>query len=185
MTTIYTAACTQPLQPLERPEKAAILPSSSTARRRAVAVIAVLLACFGLSACDVPPPSITWYGNETAVDVGPQLYCTLTDEDQPSCSETDGPTARLKLYADDPVQVNLPADIAERPWLLVYRYADDVASYRTPVFNDPNLLSYTIRPLAGKQLEQVDLQVLIITADPSRTPQYTPLQAWVLAVDPA
>lgn len=159
--------------------------STRTTRNRAVTVFVLLMACLGLTACEAPEPTITWFGNDTAVNVGPKLYCTLTANPAPDCSQTDGPEARLSLNRGDPVQVNIPAEVAEQPWLLVYSYVDDPDSYRSPVMTDGNTLSYVVRPLAGEQLKQIDLQVLILTAATDGAPQYTPIQAWVLVVDPA
>ena len=152
---------------------------------RTVGVAACAVACLGLSGCDAPQPTITWYGNETAVNVGPKLYCTLTAQPAPNCTETDGPEARLSLNRDDPVQVNIPAQVAEQPWVLVYSYVDDPDSYRSPVMTDGHTLSYIVRPLAGEQLKQIDLQVLTLTAAADGAPQYSPIQVWVLVVDPA
>jgi hypothetical protein len=153
-------------------------------RRRATVVTALLAACFALAGCEAPPPSVTWFGNGTSVDVGPALYCTLTNQPAPNCTETDGPVARLTLRPGDTVQVNIPAEVAEQPWVLVFSYVNDSASYRTPVNTDGRTLSYLIKPIAGEQLKQVDLQVPILTASPDGAPQFTPYRDWILMVDP-
>ncbi len=149
-----------------------------------IGLIAVL-AMVGLTGCQAPAPTITWYGNETAVSAGPRLYCTLTPQPQPDCRETEGPIATLELHADDLLQVNIPPEVADQPWLLVYSYVDDSSSYRTPVMSDRKTLSYVVHPVAGRQLQQVDLQVLTLIASADGKPQYSPLQAWVLQVKPA
>jgi hypothetical protein len=154
------------------------------AKTAATGLITVL-ASLGLAGCQAPVPTITWYGNETAVSAGPRLYCTLTAQPQPDCRETAGPIAVLDLHADDLLQVNIPPEVAKMPWLLVYSYVDDTSSYRTPVMTDGTTLSYVVHPVAGRQLQQVDLQVLTLSASPQGQPQYTPLQAWVLQVRPA
>ena len=147
--------------------------------------VAVLATGLALAACEAPTPSITWYGNANSVHVGPRLYCTLTSTPQPTCSQLDGPEATLALHTDDPVQVNIPPEVASEPWVLVYSYADDTTSYRTSVITDGKTLSYLVRPLAGKQLKQIDLQILQVTAGASGTPEWSPYQAWVLVVTPA
>jgi hypothetical protein len=147
--------------------------------RAAVAVLAVLV----LSACTVRPEEITWYGNRTAVSAGPVLFCDIIAELRLDCSETDGTPAHLALHRDDAVQVNVPAAVAEKPWLLVIEYADGSPAYRTPIFDDGRL-SYIVRP-EGKTLKQIDLQILTVTADAAGRPQFTPYQAWVLAVEAA
>lgn len=153
-------------------------------RRRAALVVAVLAACFALAGCQAPPPTVTWFGNGTSVDSGPALYCTLTTQPAPNCTETDGPVARLTLRLGDTVQVNIPAEVAEAPWVLVYSYVGDDTSYRSPENKDGKTLSYKIEPIAGEQLKQVDLQVLMPTLSADNKIQFTPYQAWVLMVDP-
>ncbi len=58
-------------------------------------------------------------------------------------------------------------------------------SVRTPVNADGQTLSYVVTPDPGRQLQQVDLQVLTIVVDEQGRPQYTPLRLWVLRVTPA
>lgn len=153
--------------------------------RRAITLVGALLAGTALSGCTKPQPTVTWYGNRTAVNVGPALYCDLTDQLTLICPETEGPIARLPLHPEDAVQVNIPPEIAERPWLLVISTTDGSPSYRTPIMQDGQTLSYLVRPLDGHPIGQIDLQVLTVTAAADGvTPQFTPYQAWVLVVDP-
>ncbi len=145
---------------------------------------AVLCAAL-LSGCTPSPPEVTWFGNRTAATEGPRLYCTITASLELDCPVSDGPTARLSLFTDDAVQVNIPGEVADRPWLLVISYADGADSVRTPIVNDEGeTLSYTVSP-NGHPLKQIDLQVLTVTADANGQPQYSPFQIWVLAVDAA
>jgi Protein of unknown function (DUF2771) len=151
--------------------------------RLRIAALGILAAGL-LTACDAPQPEVTWYGNRTSVNSGPALYCTITDQLALRCPTLEGPGARLKLYPDDRVQVNVPHEIAAKPWWLVVSYADGSLSYRTPLFTDGKTLSYVIEP-NGHPLKQIDLQVPTIIADSAGAPQYAPYQVWVLMVDPA
>ena len=135
-----------------------------------------------LTACEPAPPEITWFGNRTAVAEGPALYCELADDLTPNCSVTDGPTAQLSLYPGDGVQVNIPAEVADRPWLIVVSYADGSSSTRTPVINDDGqTLSWTVQP-GGHPLQHLELQVLTVVADADGQPQFTPYQVWALEI---
>ena len=151
--------------------------------RRPFAVLAALAMCFPLAACDSPRPTVTWFGNGTSVDEGPSLYCQLISQLEVGCPVTDGPPARLSLHVDDPVQVNIPAEIAEKPWWLVISYADGSSSYRTPLFDDGKTLSYIVHPAPGHPLKQIDLQIPIITAGAQGEAEWPPYQIWVLAID--
>lgn len=159
-------------------------PRDRPRRRRATLAVGVLLAGLALSGCDAPVPTITWYGNRTSTNVGPTVFCELTAEAAPDCRVTDGPKARLSLHPDDKVQVNIPAEVAEEPWVLVSSYVDDDTSVRSPVNTTKDTLSYVITPEPGKQLKQVDLQVLTIVVDENGQPAYAPIKVWVLEVDP-
>ncbi len=160
-------------------------------RRRGFLAGGLLLAGLALAGCEKPEPSITWYGNGSSTNVGPTVYCELTAEAAPDCSQTDGPTARLALNQGDFVQVNIPSEVAEQPWVLVWNYTDSATtntSERSPVNTDGHTLSYVIRPPADKQLAQVDLQVLTLVAGQNDAgqdvPEYAPLSLWRLQVDP-
>lgn len=156
-----------------------------TSVRRAVSMVALLGACLGLSACDKPEPTITWFGNGASANVEPALYCELADGGALDCSQTNGPQATLKLHPTDSVQVNIPSEVAEQPWLLVLTYADDTTLYRTPLFEDGETLSYVVHPTPGKQLTQVELWVPTVVPDANGLAQYSPRQAWALVVEAA
>ncbi len=95
---------------------------------------------------------------------------------------TDGPIAQLSLHAEDAVPVNIPAEVAEQPWLLVISYADGSSSTRTPLIDDGGkTLSWTVYR-AGHPLQHIELQVLTLTSDAAGQVQFTPLQVWALAI---
>lgn len=149
-------------------------------RLRMLAGVVVVAAV--LTACEAAPPDVTWYGNRTSVAAGPALFCELSQDLTPTCSVTDGPIAQLSLHAEDAVQVNIPAEVAEQPWLLVISYADGSSSTRTPLIDDGGkTLSWTVYP-AGHPLQHIELQVLTLTSDAAGQVQFTPLQVWALAI---
>lgn len=136
----------------------------------------------GLTACSPSLPSITWYGNGTAVEAGPRLYCELAiTPDGAVCPELDGPTATLALKPGDPVQINIPGELAKAPWTLVIAYGDE--SERTAISSSAGTYSYTVTPPEGKSISQIDMQILTpVTSDSGTGVDFTPAQLWVLQV---
>ena len=162
-------------------------PTGARRRRRGLLAGGMLLAGLALTGCDKPTPSITWYGNGSSTNVGPSLYCELTADAAPDCSEVDGPVARLSLNQGDFVQINIPAEIAEQPWVVVWNYSDSAetgTSERSAVNTDGHTLSYVVRAPADKRIATVDLQVLTLTAGQDAA-EFPPLQAWSLEADQA
>ncbi len=149
-----------------------------------VSALAVAGLGLGLAGCTAPLPSITWYANSTAVEAGPTLYCELAITDRgANCPELDGPTATLALKPGDPVQINIPGELADAPWTLVIAYGDE--SERTAISNTEKTYSYTVTPPEGKSITQIDLQILTPVATQSGSGvDYVPAQLWVLKVIP-
>ncbi len=89
-----------------------------------LAVVAAIVVPTFLLVRDAEPhrPTLTAYAGGTSIRVEPYRYCTVNLED---C--VDGGSARLEVRPDEPLQVSLPAEIADAPlWrlLMVYEGAD-------------------------------------------------------------
>lgn len=160
---------------------------------RPTRVIGTLIAAaLLLSACTVPRPTVTFYGNRTAVAVSPELFCdvnttTLTvDCPAPTDLSNDG---RLTMTPTQYLQINVPTEIGDTPWVVVFEYKDAAGKAqngRTGVFTD-NQLAYTLPPLGeGAQLTRVEVQSgLIPTLDASGSTSITASRTWVLLVTPS
>ncbi|MBM9466393.1 DUF2771 family protein [Nakamurella leprariae] len=138
----------------------ATTPTTPTrSRRRRIAGVAALAASLAvLAGCTAPHPDVTFYSNRTAVEIGPALWCNadmsqaLTLEQR--CGEYDGSDAdrfaRLEVRPGDPVQINVPTEVAEQPWSVYFRYVDadgQLGDGATELFDDGRL-AYTLRPFA-------------------------------------
>ncbi|WP_239020766.1 DUF2771 family protein [Nakamurella antarctica] len=151
--------------------------------RRTLAAVFLAAASVGLTACTPSIPSVTWYANGKAVDVGPALYCNINATLEPDCPVFNGPVAKLALRPGDGVQVNIPSGLYDAPWTLVVTYGDE--SERTSITRTEKTYSYVVKPPRGKSITQIDLQVLVPIAGTDGGVEYTPAQLWVLEVTPA
>ncbi len=89
-------------------------------RRSVVALVAAGAAV--LTGCSAPqPPEVTFYTDGESVTAGPMSYCDalLTD-----CQVTDGDPVVLDARPGQRVQVSVPAEIAETPWLVIVQAYD-------------------------------------------------------------
>ncbi len=134
----------------------------------AVGGTAVLAAV--LTGCTVPRPDVTFYGHFKAVNVGPALWCSQSAVAAgQSCNvpqATDaGQIGSLPLRAGDGVQINVPADIYDTPWVVVIFYADAAAQLheaRTGVFLDKETATTVRPPSASDRIVRVEVQSGIV-----------------------
>ena len=160
--------------------------------RPAVLTGMVVAAGLLLSGCTVPRPIVTFYGNRTAVDAQAELWCevnmtalTVACPPAPDTSK-DG---RLTMAPGQPLQISVPTEIGDTPWVVVFSYRDSsgkALTGRTEVFTDGQL-AYTLPSLgSGTQLTRVEVQAgLIPTEDASGATSITASRTWVLVVSPA
>jgi hypothetical protein len=147
-------------------------------RLRAAGLVAAALV---LGGCTAPRPDVTFYANRAAIAAQPALWCQVdTTALTFDCPQPDARNvARLTVHAGDPVQVNVPTEVGDGPWLIYFQYLDRsdlVKDGRTAVFDDGRL-AYTLRPLdVTDQLLRVEVQTGILpTAD-----GYAASRSWVL-----
>ena len=124
-----------------------------------------------LTGCTAPRPEVTFYGNRSAVEAGPALWCQVNTADlQFECPTIDpAHYVRLTLRPGDPVQINVPSDIGRQPWQVAFQYANaegTVVEARTALFT-AGQLAYTLQPVAATdRLLHVEVQTgLLPTAD--------------------
>jgi len=159
--------------------------------RRWRLVPAVLAGCLVLTACQAPPPDVTFYGNRNAVETSPNHLCDIDQAAQTiNCPDPDpADVPRLTLGPGQPVQINVPSAIANTPWTVYFQYLDKdgtQADGRTDTFSDGQL-AYTLHPFdATDQLTSVEVVndfVLVASADGGVV--FQPTRGWLLLVDPA
>jgi hypothetical protein len=162
-------------------------------RRSRPAVLAGLLgaAALLLSSCTVPLPVVTFYGNRTAVNVQPALWCHVdTAALTVSCPATPDPAddGHLTMAPAQPLQINVPTEIGDDPWLVAFAYTDAAGKTqtgRTEVFTDGRL-AYTLESLpTTAQLTRVEVQSgLLPTQAADGSTVIAASRTWVLLVSP-
>ncbi len=162
-------------------------------RRVRPALPAGLLAAAALllASCTAPRPTVTFYGNRTAVDVQAELWCQVDTTALTVSCPPNPDTSRdghLTMAPGQLLQINVPTDIGNDPWLVVFEYRDAAGAAqtgRTEVFTDGRL-AYTLRDLpTGAQLTRVEVQSgLLPTQDASGATVIAASRTWVLTIAP-
>lgn len=83
---------------------------------------------------DDGPPRVTFGAGVTSVQAGPTQYCNLEFTD---CRNDANAPVTLAVPAGTALRVQVPADVADTPWQIVFTYRDAAgaqADGRTPVF---------------------------------------------------
>nr|CEL19547.1 hypothetical protein [Kibdelosporangium sp. MJ126-NF4]CTQ94653.1 hypothetical protein [Kibdelosporangium sp. MJ126-NF4] len=100
-------------------------------------------------------PEVTFFADGETVRITPSPTCDSTLEE---CK----PTGRLTVPGGKPLSISVPKQVAEAPWLVVFRYraADgSVQKARSAFFRPGDSFAYTLRmPTAGDQLMHVEVQ---------------------------
>lgn len=110
-----------------------------------------------LAGCSEPgPPEVTFFSSGETVHTLPTLYCT----DQ--CRQNPRARAQLRVPAGEPLQISVPAELADAPWVAVFRYrtanGKPGPESRTRIFQPGTQHAYTLRPPGGSdQLTEVQV----------------------------
>lgn len=141
-------------------------------RRTLLLLAAGALALTGCSA-SVGPPEVTFFGDGRTVDAKPIEYC---DALLRSCDESPGSAVNLKVRAGKPVQISVPSEIGDTPWLVNVQYTNakgELQPIKQQFFSPGDKLAYTATGSApGDQLVVVEVQQLgaAYAADPAGNP---------------
>lgn len=155
-------------------------------RRSPSAVLAGALAAVGLllSSCTVPRPVVTFYGNGTSVAVQAYQWCRA---DLASCSLDKGKVARLTMRAAQPLQINVPAEIGDKIWRVIWVFQDankKVTTGSSSYFTDQRS-TYRIPSFGtGVILQTVEVQSLIAGSDSAGNLSFAVTSSWDLLVLP-
>jgi hypothetical protein len=109
-----------------------------------------------LAGCAAPhDPEVTFFADGETVRITPSPTCDSSLEE---CK----PTGELSVPGGKPLNISVPRQIADAPWLVVFRYraADgSVQKARSSLFRAGETYAYTLRtPTAGDQLMHVEVQ---------------------------
>lgn len=157
-----------------------------------------LIAGFALltSACTtVGPPELTFFAEGEAIEVAPLQYC---DVKVTTCEAAGGGAEVLRVRPGKPVQISVPGDVADSPWLVnVQTVAQDgtVLPVRQEFFPPGSTYAYTARPSRpDERILVVEVQQLGAAyaadaegsplTDESGNPQLVARGVWTVKVRP-
>lgn len=134
-----------------------------------IVVVAAVVLVSALDRAQPRPPEITAYAHGKAITVPPARYCTVRLLD---C--TEGDIAELDVPAGMPLQLSLPADIADAPWRLLSVFSTPngqlVVVQRTYEEGSALALSVVSDREPPWQLNGVELQLPGMVVDESGIP---------------
>lgn len=102
--------------------------------------------------------------------------------------ETDKGAPHLRLAPGTPLDIDVPKDLGDTPWVVAFTYTDSAGQKkgdRSPVFAAGEQFSYHLQPPAGAQLTRLEVQSLIAAQAPSGGVEFPAVATWVLVIDPA
>ncbi|NIH86955.1 DUF2771 family protein [Amycolatopsis granulosa] len=141
------------------------------------------------------PPEVTFFGDGHTVNAGPIVNC---DALLKSCSQDPGAAATLKVRPGKPVQISVPSEIGDTPWLVNVQYTNakgELQPVKQQYFSPGAKLAYTATGnTPGDQLVVVEVQQLgaVFAADQAGNPildengnpQLVARSLWTLQVQP-
>ncbi|MFD3592066.1 DUF2771 domain-containing protein [Nocardia sp. NPDC058640] len=147
-----------------------------------LAVVVVTAGWVAIAVAKAPAhsPQLTAYANGKTVTVDPFMYCSVRMED---CQY--GETVPLEVVSGYPVQLSLPSEVAESPWLiqLIYQRPDGEQLDKVLSFADypANSRALTIesKPEPELRLIGIEVQLPILARDiATGRESYIPHAAW-------
>ncbi|SFB62261.1 Protein of unknown function [Amycolatopsis marina] len=126
--------------------------------------LAVLVSCAALTlvGCSAPDggPEVTFFADGEAVESGPLVHCDVLIR---RC-EQGGDPAKLRARAGRPVQISVPSEVSDAPWVVNVQYADangEPRPVKQEFFSPGTRHAYTATGDApGDQLLVVEVQQL-------------------------
>lgn len=115
------------------------------------------LALTGCSAT-VGPPEVTFYGDGHTVNAGPAVHCDMLVR---NCDKNPDDIVTLKVRKGMPVQISVPSEVSDTPWLVNVQYSDANGNLQVKqqFFAPGSTLAYTAAPGgATDQLVVVEVQ---------------------------
>ncbi|KID31782.1 Protein of unknown function (DUF2771) [Prauserella sp. Am3] len=87
--------------------------------RRAVGAL-LAGAALVMTGCSTPEPEVTFYADGESTVAAPLIYC---DEVLTKCGE-EGTPVNLDVRPGMPVQISVPSEVADTPWVIIVQYVD-------------------------------------------------------------
>ncbi|OLT43871.1 hypothetical protein BJF85_21020 [Saccharomonospora sp. CUA-673] len=112
--------------------------------RRAVGVV-LAGAALALTGCSEHQPEVTFYADGQSTAAAPMVYC---DEIVSDCQD-QGPPIDLDVRPGQPVQISLPSEAVDTPWVIIVQYFNPETGEETleqEAFTDGQRYAYTATP---------------------------------------
>lgn len=129
-----------------------------SARKTALGALLGALALVTTSCAETGPPEVSIYADGEHTRVAPLKYCDVLIKE---CDAAKDAQATLPIRPGEPVQISVPAEIAETPWLV---NVQGVSADGTPLpvrqefFTPGESYAYTARPASqGERLLVVEV----------------------------
>jgi hypothetical protein len=154
-------------------------------RRPPVLLVTGLVTALLAAGCGVGgPPEITFTAGDSSVTARPTQYCDMA---LTSCDHDATAPVELAVPAGTPLRIEVPDDVAEAPWAVVFRYrsaAGEQIEGRSPLFGPEQRTEYALElPAPTDQL--LTAQVQQLGAPPQQSPttgeiEFPARGTWVL-----
>ncbi|QWF81684.1 DUF2771 family protein [Amycolatopsis sp. CA-230715] len=154
------------------------------------------LGALALTGCGTPgPPEVTFFADGHAINAEPLIHCDVTVQ---KCEQSKDGAPKLKVRPGKPVQISVPSDVTETPWLVNVQYANakgELQPVKQEVFTSGKQYAYTATtPAPDDQLLVVEIQQVGVAtsvdatgkpnADAEGNPQLVARAVWSLQVQP-
>lgn len=163
-------------------------------RRRLFGLLAVGALVLTGCSTQIGPPEVTFYGDGHTVHTGPAVHCDALVR---NCDQNPKAIATLKVRKGLPVQISVPSELSDTPWLVNVEYADAHGNeqIKQQFFAPGSTLAYTASP-DGPDNQLVVVEVQQIGAayaadqtghpilDENGNPQLVARAYWSLQIQP-
>jgi hypothetical protein len=150
--------------------------------RRLLPTLAVAVLAAG---CAGGPPEVVFSARDASTDALPTQYCEL---DLSECHDDAAAVVVLAVPPGTPLRVEVPEEVAEAPWLVVFTYRDaggEQVDERSPLFAPGQRSDYVVE-LADPAARLLTAEVQQLGAPPQANAETGEIEfparaTWVLA----
>ncbi|MFD8496532.1 DUF2771 family protein [Amycolatopsis sp. NPDC059657] len=128
--------------------------------RRSAMVASLAVGAALLTGCSAPgEPEVTFFADGKTIRIEPTVHCDVFSG---TCKQSQANPASLKARPGKPVQISVPAEIAETPWKVIVVYANSKGELQPAIekrFPINKQYAYTAStPNPGDQILGIEVQ---------------------------